>query len=345
MDQERELGLDQELRPGDPPPIEMPNLFPISWRTETAEFVELYEKARREYWNPSQLPWDELQPESFTREQRVAIAYWFSILANFDASGPAAFARAMLHAYEWHEEDALRKCLFTITRDEVNHEEFCQGVLQRLLPGAPVEWQPQSPLEEDSLRNIKWVYYNGGRYWKGYLQAYTKYSLPVLFTSFFMGELAATTLFSHMGRQASHSLFQQGFRNVARDEARHTAITLNMLRKAFPRITEDEKPMITKQIRAGFIFLSLILYEAPKEFWQLPADFRQTHSRLEDIARDAGLGVATMGEKQRAWRDAMLKVKAIMEPHGVQFPAMPELDITGQEVTELKEDEAVITVF
>lgn len=329
----------------EPPEIELPNIFPIEWHTETPEFEELYAKARREYWNPAELPWDTLDPEAFSRQQRVAIAYWFAILANFDASGPAAFARAMLHAYEWHEEDPLRKCLFTITRDEVNHEEFCQRALTTLLPGGPIDWEPGDELERGALRNIKWVYYNGSRYWRGYQTAYIKYSLPVLFTSFFMGELAATTLFAHMSKQARYAIFQQGFRNVARDEARHMAITLALFRKALPRLSEEEKPLITRQLRAGFIFLSLILYEAPAEFWQLPPDFREVHRGLEDIGREAGLGVATLAAKRKAWRDAMLKVKAVVNPYGIEFPAMPEVGITGGEVVTLAEDEPLIMAF
>jgi len=97
-----------ELWP-EPPEIEQPNIFPIEWRTETAKFVDLYEKAKREYWNPSDLPWKELDPGDFSSDQRLAIAYWFSVLANFDASGPAAFARALVHTYEQHEEDPPAK--------------------------------------------------------------------------------------------------------------------------------------------------------------------------------------------------------------------------------------------
>lgn len=29
----------------------------------------------------------------------------------------------MIHAYETHEEDAIRKCFFSVARDEMNHEE------------------------------------------------------------------------------------------------------------------------------------------------------------------------------------------------------------------------------
>mgnify|MGYP003694626259 CR=1 FL=1 len=59
---------------------------------------------------------DGLRAEDFTAEQRLGIMYWFSVLANFDASGPAVFARATIHAFEQHEEDPVRKCFFSITR-------------------------------------------------------------------------------------------------------------------------------------------------------------------------------------------------------------------------------------
>ena len=328
----------------EPPEIEAPNIFPIEWREETAKFVELYEKAKRELWNPSQLPWEQLEPGDFTRQQRLAIAYWFSVLANFDASGPAAFARVLLHTYEQHEEDPLRKCMFSIIRDEVNHEEFCQRVIQRLWPGAPLAWEPETELERLAQRNIKWLYYNGARYWKGYQSAFAKYRVPVLFSSFFMGETAATTLFHHMAGAARHPVFQQGFRNIGRDEARHMAITLCLFEKEAPRLSGEEKEQVTRQLRAGFVFLSMILYEPPDQFWQIPPDFLDVHRELEGVARDAGLGVATFETKRDVWYRAMLKVKGIVEKHGVEFPAMPEVGITGKEVVELDE-ESIIPVF
>ncbi|MBI4338183.1 MAG: hypothetical protein HY683_10195 [Chloroflexi bacterium] len=336
--------MDERERWSEPPRIEQPSIFPIEWRTETLKFVELYEKARREYWNPATLPWKDLDPADFTREQRMAIAYWFSTLANFDASGPAAFARALVHTYEQHEEDPLRKCFFSITRDEVNHEEFCQRSLERLWPGAPLNWEPKTDLEKLAVRNLKWLYYNGSRYWKGYKNAFDKYRIPVLFTSFFMGETAAATLFHHMAKNAQHSLFQQGFRNVGRDEARHMAITLYLFEKEAPKLTDEERVQVTRQLRAGFVFLSMILYEPPEQFWQLPPDYLDVHRELEKIARNAGLGVATLEDKRKVWHDAMLKVKGIAEKYSIEFPAMPEVGITGKEVVDVDEN-SIIPVF
>jgi len=70
-----------------------------------------------------------------------------SVLANFDASGPAVFARATIEAFEKHEEDPVRKCFFSITRDEMNHEECCQRSIAALWPGGPLSWSPSTDLE------------------------------------------------------------------------------------------------------------------------------------------------------------------------------------------------------
>ena len=101
---------------------------------------------------------------------------------------------------------------------------------------------------------------------------------------------------------------------------------------------------MTKQLRAGFVFLSMILYEPPEQFWQLPPEFLAAHHELEEIARRAGLGVATLDVKREVWRQAMFKVKAVVERYGIAFPAMPEVGITGQEVVDISYDD-IIPVF
>jgi len=105
------------------------------------------------------LPRDSLRPENFTLDQRYALSYWFALLSVFDSSGPAVFSRAMIHA-----EDPLRKCFFSITRDEVNHEEVCQLAIQTLTPGGPLDYEPETPLGRLAHNNIKWYFHNGCRW-------------------------------------------------------------------------------------------------------------------------------------------------------------------------------------
>jgi len=327
----------------EPPPFPAANIFPLEWRTETTKLVEIYESGRDPGWSPARLPWDTLDPAALTPDQRYAISYWFALLSVFDSSGPAAFARAMIRTYEQHEEDPVRKCFFLVTRDEVNHEEICQRVITTLTPGGPLGHAPTTDLGKLGLNNVRWYFHNGARYWNGYKSAVDKYPLAILFTSFLMGEVAAATLFHGMHQRSTIPLLKEAFRCVGKDEARHMAICLAVLAKLLPRLSADEKAMITKQLRAGYVFLSGILYEPPEQFWELGPTFRPAHRMLEAVARGAGLGILTLDERRENWRAAVLKMKGLVEPHGIAFPAIPEIGIDGATVAFDPDD--IIPVF
>jgi hypothetical protein len=270
--------------------------------------------------------------------------YWYAVLANFDGSGPAVFAKATIHAFETHQEDPVRKCFFSITRDEMNHEEVCQRTIQKLVPGAPLDFTPTSDLARAAQNNIGWLYHNGGRYWNGYSKSLEKYPLSVLFTSFLMGEIASSTLFFGMSRKATHPVFQEIFKRVGQDEARHLAICLTILEKDWPGLTDEHKALITKQIRAGFVFLSMILWEPPNQFWEIPEYFLPNHRALVQHARDAGLGVLTYDEQAENWRTALARCRAIVGEWGIAFPAIPELDLDGVDVSDIGPED-IIPVF
>jgi rubrerythrin len=326
------------------PEIPAPNIFPIEWRVETAPLAEIYEKSKRVAWNPADLDWTGLDPGQYTEEQRLGMMYWWSVLANFDASGPAVFARATIHAFEQHEEDPVRKCFFSIARDEMNHEECCQRVITGLWPGGPVGWEPASPLQQAAHNNISWLYHNGGRYWNGYSAGIGKYPLAVMFTSFMMGEVASSTLFRGMADSARHPLFRDVFTRIGRDESRHLQICMTILEKDWPGLAEESKAHITRQLRAGFVFLSMILWEPPAQFWELPPYFLENHRVLMDHARDAGLGVLSYDEQARNWERALAYVRQVVGKCGIDFPAIPELNLDGVDVGDISAED-IIPVF
>ncbi len=329
-----------------PPPIEKPNIYPMEWRVGNAsKLAEIYERAKIEGFNPSDLPWDALQPAAWNAEQRIALMYWWALLANFDSSGPPVFARAMIQAFEAHEEDPVRKCFFSITRDEVNHEECCQRAIQGLVPGGPLNFEPRTALERAAHNNIAWLYHNGARYWRGFCQAVNRYPLAVLFTSFMMGEVASSSLFHGMASKAAHPLFREAFRRVGRDEARHLQICMALLEKDWPGLRDDLKPLVTRQLRAGFIFLSMVLWEPqPGQFWELPEYFLDNHRVLIDIARGAGLGLLSYDEQAANWRLAMARVARLVGRWGIEFPSIPELDIKGVDVGDISAAD-IVPVF
>jgi hypothetical protein len=316
----------------EPPAFAAMNLFPLEWRTETPRLKQLYNAARDPGWSPERLPWQTLDVAAFDLDQRYALAHWWALLSTFDGSGPVVFARTMIHTFATHEEHPVRQCFFSITRDEVNHEEVCGRVITTLTPGGPLGYQPLTPLGRLAQNNIRWMYHNGCRYWDGFKNAVHKYPLPILFTSFLMGEVASATLFHSMREATTIPLFKEAFRRIGQDEARHMGICLAVLEKLLPQLTDEQRAQITKQIRAGFVFLSGILYEPPEQFWELPESFRPASRLLDDVARDAGLGVLTVDQRAENWRTAVLKLKGLLEPYGIAFPALPEIGIDGETV-------------
>ncbi len=321
------------------PQIQQPNVFPVEWNIETPELEELFEKAKREQWNASDINWNSLDPRDYDDIQKIAISYWFSVLATFERATPV-FAKALIKAYETHAEQPVKFLFVSLVFDEGRHEECCMRCVNRLCPFWPWKWKPKNDFEEKVLKAINWIYYNGSRYWTAFVKAAeVKYPLHILFTSFMMAETGATTIFKSMAERARHPVFRDVFLNIHRDEARHLAFTWYMLKKRLPTLSEEDKKFVTKQLRAGFVFLSPILFEPISEFWQLPEGFLDIHRKMEEIARDAGLGVLTFEEKSRIWGNAVRTVKARIKQYDIQFPDMPEIGIYGEQAVEVKEED------
>ena len=328
-----------------PPATEQPNVYPLSWKQGTAKLEEIWEASRREVWDPAALSWDTFDPESYSWEEREAIAYWWTLLSVFDASAPPVFASAFIKTFELHEEDAVRRCFFSVTQDEQNYEQMC-GLAIRALLGwdDPLTYEPKTELGMAAQRNTQWLYFNGGRYWEGYKQAVPKYSLAVLFSSFLMGEIAAATIFHQMAEGAREPVFQEAFTNIGRDEGRHMAICMALMERDYPKLELEDRALITKQIRAGYLFLSAVLFEPPEDFWDLPANFIEVQRTCEAVAREAGFHIPEYEAKKENWRRAILNLKSVLDTYDIPFPAIPEVGITGEEVNDV-DMEDIIPVF
>jgi hypothetical protein len=316
-----------------PPEILQPNVFPLSWESRTPRLEEIWAASQREYWDPAKLPWESFVPSRYTWQEREAIAYWWSLLSVFEASAPPVFAEALIKAYEVHEEDPVRRAFFSLLRDEHNQEQLCGMAIARLLESAsPLVYEPKTELGEKARRNVRWLYYNGARYWSGFRKAVPKYSLVVLFSSFLMGEIAAATIFRQMARGCSEPVFKEAFNHIERDEARHMALCTTLIERDYARLSVDDKLQIAKQVRAGYLFLSAVLFEPSEEFWDLPGDFIGVQRHCEEIARAAGFGIPRFDVKKENWRGAMLKFKDVLERYEIPFPAIPEVGIAGLEI-------------
>lgn len=139
-----------------PPETEQPNIYPLSWHSQTEKMEEVWDASQRENWDPKNLPWDTLDVESYSWEERESIAYWWTLLSVFDASAPPVFAEAFIKTYEMHEEDAVRRCFFSVTRDEQNHEQMCGMAITKFLGHPdPITYEPKTEIGKRLQKNAK----------------------------------------------------------------------------------------------------------------------------------------------------------------------------------------------
>ena len=109
-------------------------------------------------------------------------------------------------------------------------------------------------------------------------------------------------------------------------------------------MTDEHRAFVTKQLRAGFVFLSMILWEPPNQFWDLPDYFLHNHRILLRTARNAGLGILSYDEQADNWRVAIARVRKLVERWKIEFPAIPELDIKGVDVGDITAED-IVPVF
>jgi hypothetical protein len=138
-----------------------------------------------------------------------------------------------------------------------------------------------------------------------------------------------------MAAGAREPVFQEAFRNIGRDEGRHMAICLTLMERDYPKLAVEDRALITKQIRAGYLFLSAVLFEPPADFWDLPADFVDVQRRCEAVCREAGFHIPEYEAKKDNWRKAILNLKGALDRYDIPFPAIPEVGISGEEVSDI----------
>ncbi len=320
------------------------NIFPGNWTVKTEQMLRAFELSFAQHWDPSKFAWDQLDAKNFDAKERMAQAYWMSKLALFEKSGIGAFGFGAVRAAELNYEDPTKKMLASITYDECRHDEVCRRACSRLCPNFPYAYKPQSDFEKDALRNIEALYQEGKRYWSGFVKAWDTLPPEMIFAGFFFAEIGAETIFNAMRQTSRLEVYRQAFQNITRDETRHLVATMALLRAMAEEFDQEQKLRITRQMKQGFIFLSPLLYRPKPDFWKLPQNFEQVDGKMEEVARDVGLGCLTAEEKVKYWREAIEKKRPEIEEMGIKIPALPEIGVEGVDV-QVKKTETIATTF
>ena len=317
-----------------------PNVMPLTWDRGPDRLWGTYERAERDHYAlADDIDWSQLRPEDHAPEERLGLAYWFAMHGSFESAGVLTFARALIAAFEAREHDAVRRMLVTVTRDENHHDEMAMRVCRAMVPGFPDTLVATTDLERAAMRNIAWVQSRINHYWRGYLSAHGRYGFGTIVSAFAAGEAAGTFMFGQLGQESTHPLLRDLMRLVARDESRHFSLAAHLMRHYLPRISVEEQKAVLKNLVGSYAYFSVFMDEPNELFWgQLPDGWLDWHRRLEDHARATGLAVPDVAGRRALWRAAFLRVKSIVDDVGLEFPAIPQLDIDGQTLAITPED-------
>lgn len=331
-----------------PPDMDAPGGVALqSWESGDPKIWQLYKRAVADRYDLFRdVDWDLLDPDAFTHEQKIAIAYWFALDGIFEQAGTTVFAHAMIAAYEGKENDGLRRMLLSITQDEGNHDLIAKLVCEKLLPGFPYDYTPTCDLGWAAMRNMAWARESIDRFWAGFKSAFEKYGFQILLSSFASGEAVGTLMYTGLSKQSKHPVFKTVMGYMARDESRHYQTATHFIRRYMPFMSEDEKTAVVRNLGSSYAYFSLFMASRPSpRFWEhLPNSWRRWHQVLENLAREAGLGVPTDSEKDDHWRKGLLRVKGLTDEYGAPFPAIEELGIDG-DARPLTVDDVLIVGF
>lgn len=319
------------------------NVFPGNWDVVSETLLKTYELWFPQNWSPVDLPWDECDAKNFSRDEAVAQAYWLSKLALFEKSGIGAFGAAAVQAATHGFEDPTKKFLSAVAFDECRHDEVCRRACSRVCPNFPYRFKPQTDLEEGALRNITALYENGRRYWSAFQAAWDKYPLELIFSSFFFAEIGAQLIFKEVGERSTNKVYASAFKNITRDESRHLTGTLAMLERLAENMSKEDKVLISRQLKHGFIYLSPLLFKPMEDFWKLPRDFFEYDQKLEALAYGSGLGVPKVEERGEAWMQAITRHRSKIEGLEIPVPEIKEIGISGVDIRVNKGDEVIAT--
>ena len=328
-----------------PPEIDADNPMPLDWDDKVPRMRDLYERAQSHSYNPATaIDWSSFDPRDFTPEERLGIAYFMTTDGTFENSGVPTFARALIASYQEHEGDDTSRMLLTIARDEMNHDDICKRAAQTMVPGFPFAFEPKTELERIAQNNQRWISYTNSRFWRGYCDAFETRRFPAITTAFILGEAAASVIFMRVSEQSEIPALATAFRLIGTDESRHFAFCNYLASQSFPTFSDEERATMTKNLRAAFIYISVLLDVPQLPFWDVPDGFVDVHLELERVATAAGLGLPDLSERRQIWAKAARRVKSLTDRYGFEFPAMPEIGIVGVE-TPLTEADFTVCTF
>ena len=281
--------------------------FPLDFNSRLPRIRELFHTATRSQWDPrTDIAWDQLDPTSYTEEQRYAARFYWSRRA-WGEYGAISESPALQIRFGAEKRPSDMQLFFTIrSQEEARHAEACHALAERL--GGYIE----KPIEQ---------LFQGSVATHGVRRAALNAAVPlegIIAALVCTAEEIAFDVFRHLMDVTRDPVAKQVVRLIMRDESRHCAFGWYFLEEVAADLSPDQRRMIADAVVTMIEKVELNGYHSA---WLAP-DNEATRKEVafDEITCAAGLGATVEAAEKPVFVGSVTRIRNQMLPLGIALP-------------------------
>ena len=283
------------------------NRFPLTFNSDLPRIRELFHTATRNQWDPkTDVSWDQLDPGSYTEEQRYAARLYWSRRA-WSEYGAISESPALQIRFGVEQRPSDMQLFFTMrSQEEARHAEVCHTMAERL--GGYID-KPVQNLFQGSVAT------------HGVRRAALNADIPlegIIAALVCTAEEIAFDVFRHLDDVTRDPVAKQIVRFIMRDESRHCAFGWYFLEAICETLTDDQKRMIEQSVVTMVEKVELNGYHSS---WLAPENpGSRAEVEADRVTYEAGLGSTIEEVEKPIFIGTVQRIRQQMQTLGINLP-------------------------
>jgi ferritin-like protein len=283
------------------------NRFPLTFNSDLPRIRELFHAATRNQWDPkTDVSWDQLNPGSYTEEQRNAARLYWSRRA-WSEYGAISESPALQIRFGVEQRPSDMQLFFTVrSQEEARHAEVCHAMAERL--GGYID-KPVQNLFQGSVAT------------HGVRRAALNANLPlegIIAALVCTAEEIAFDVFRHLDDVTRDPVAKQIVRFIMRDESRHCAFGWYFLEAICETLTDEQKRMIEESVVTMVEKVELNGYHSSWLAPENPASLAEVEA--DRVTYEAGLGSTIEEVEKPIFIGTVQRIRRQMQAFGINLP-------------------------
>jgi ferritin-like protein len=283
------------------------NRFPLTFNSDLPRIRELFHAATRNQWDPkTDVSWDQLNPGSYTEEQRNAARLYWSRRA-WSEYGAISESPALQIRFGVEQRPSDMQLFFTMrSQEEARHAEVCHAMAERL--GGYID-KPVQNLFQGSVAT------------HGVRRAALNANIPlegIIAALVCTAEEIAFDVFRHLDDVTRDPVAKQIVRFIMRDESRHCAFGWYFLEAICETLTDEQKRMIEESVVTMVEKVELNGYHSSWLAPENPASLDEVEA--DRVTYEAGLGSTIEEVEKPIFIGTVQRIRRQMQAFGINLP-------------------------